>query len=99
MRLWRMLAVAPVALLAACHAPGQAYLIALPDGGEGYTIHANSGPFQAGKISEADVVGAYMRDRPHLCPNGYDLVNVRNVQPQNPSLVIVDAVVRCRAAQ
>lgn len=94
----RLCTVAAITLtLAGCGSAGTHSLVAVPQGGEGYSLHINSGPFQAGKMTEYDVVQEYMTSK-HLCPAGYDVVNIHRMSPENPSLVFVDALVRCKAA-
>ncbi|MBK4723585.1 hypothetical protein JJL56_32615 [Azospirillum sp. YIM DDC1] len=81
-------------LVAACTANPPA-LVKLPDGTDAYALRANSSPFQAGQVSEEEVIAQGVRDQ-NLCPNGHEIVSKRNVAPGNYSLVIMDALVRCR---
>ncbi|WP_096702716.1 hypothetical protein [Magnetospirillum sp. 15-1] len=96
MKYWFVIVGMAMALTACTGSEGR-YLIAFPDGGEGYSIRTNSGAFQAGKVTEADVVRDYMISQ-RLCPAGYDTVTIHRLYPENPSLVLVDAVVKCRQA-
>ena len=65
------------------------------DGSRLFTFRANSEPFAVSRgVTPTDVVENYVRAA-GLCTTAYEIVRQQRVQPDNPSLVIVEATIRC----
>lgn len=63
-----------------------------------YSFRVTSEPFAVSRgVTAADVIGDFVRSA-SLCSGPYDIVRQRRLHPDNPSLVIVEADIRCPAA-
>jgi hypothetical protein len=83
-----------------CGVPPTPVLVPLPDNRTGVAFRAVSWPFAVSRgETEEQVVRQHVRDTPgslRACPGDFDIVQMRRADPNNFSLIIVDAVVVCK---
>lgn len=70
-------------------------LLVFPDGKTGYSLNANSAPFMKNRTTEEQVLEEAVA-RQGICPEGYATVSLINSDPSNYSLVVIDAVIKCK---
>lgn len=89
-----------ISLLAGCGASGRVISSwSNADGSRMQRFQANSEPFAVSRgVSEDDVISEFVH-RNNFCGANYEVIRKRRIDPNNFSLVIVEADVRCPPTQ